>query len=966
MNDDSRTRVRKRRLWRLPIHFGIVLLIVAAASMLYLNQIGLPGFAKRSLQARLATQGLKLDFDWLRVGWNGALRAARMQLDQADDAGRLSVIVGSGVILPNYAAFLSGRSILREFSLSGIQLEAQLNDGGTQLPPVKVHFPNGEVSLAGSGTLNVENLKGNFMGISLDAAFKVSNALAPFANRKPRVKPLTAEAIAEKLRPFKIRLAVLAKRRESLTFRNWPEVELRLEGDAKRFDELRGSVGLQAGGMTLPAGSLDEFSAQFNLGPSNGITGSVRFSGLNTEAVKIGMGTAEVYAMQLFTNAVPDSVDFSLSLGQLATAKASAQSVKFSGNLARAGSSPETDDRWAYWAGLSPYEADFSGLVNGITGEKGLAISEVAFAGEWRSPLLALSRLDAKLYDGSVSGSAELDVATRLAKVDGRVAFSLHRMFDLLTPKAQRWLNQYQWSEAPVVTGTAQALMPEWTNTKPDWRVEVRPTLSLNGRVISGPIRFRGIEIGSVQSRLVYSNLTWRLPNLVARRPEGEVLLSLRSHTETQDYQIEFLSSIDPQAVIPALEKDEQKKGFGYFSFDKPPVIEGRIWGRWREREKTGFRAMVAATNFTYRAQQVDSFTVGISFVNGFLTMTNALLKRPEGEANAEAIGFDSQTKRLYLTNAVGRLEPMAVARAIGSKTADAIEPYRFLEPPLARVNGWVQTGPGRNPANLHFAVDGGPFRFSRFHSRDINGEVFWRGQNMVLTNIVAEFYGGEMRGNLVSRFNLDRTAELAFDLDTQQTELTGLMTDILGKPSELSGILEGSLDISAHSNDWDSWNGTASATLKDGYLWELPIIGIFAPVLDRLTPGLGASTFSEGKADFTIADSLVTSRNLELKSALLSLQYKGVVDFEGHIRKGGVVAEALRDTWVIGPVLGPIFNLALSPIERMLKFDLSGTLNRPKFELKHIPKALLVPFKLPFKVIDELAPGAEPEGRGP
>ena len=186
-------------------------------------------------------------------------------------------------------------------------------------------------------------------------------------------------------------------------------------------------------------------------------------------------------------------------------------------------------------------------------------------------------------------------------------------------------------------------------------------------------------------------------------------------------------------------------------------------------------------------------------------------------------------------------------------------------------------------------------------------------------------------------------------------------MSDILKKKSELSGRLDGVLDITANSKDMKSWNGSASVSLKEGYLWELPLIGIFAPVLDGLTPGLGASTFSEGTADFTITDSVVGTRNLELKSALVRLQYKGKVDFEGRISKASVVAEALRDTWVIGPVLGPLFNLALSPIERMLKFEVSGTLSQPKLEMKHIPKVLLVPFQLPFQVIDELIPGGEP-----
>ena len=463
-----------------------------------------------------------------------------------------------------------------------------------------------------------------------------------------------------------------------------------------------------------------------------------------------------------------------------------------------------------------------------------------------------------------------------------------------------------------------------------------------------------------MRSDLVYSNLTLRLPNLVAKRPEGEVRLALRSHTETRDFHIDFRSSIDPQAITPALKEEKQKKGFDYFSFNTSPMIEGQVWGRWREQERTGFRAFLGATNFTFRAQQVDGFTAGISFANGFINMTNAVVRRPEGRASVDALGFDTRTRRLYLTNLVGRLEPTAIAKAIGPKTASSLEPYRFLEPPLASVNGWVQTGPGRNPADLRFVIDGGAFRFSKFNSRDIDGEILWHGQTLTLTNIVAEFYGGELRGNLVSRFNDDRSAELAFHIDTKRTELTDFMSDILGKKSGLKGQLDGSLDITGNPKDRGSWNGSSSVTLKDGYLWELPLISIFTPVLDRLTPGLGASTFSEGTADFTIADSAVASRNLELKSALVRLQYKGEVDFKGRIRKGGVVLEALRDTWVIGPVLGPLFNLALSPIERMLKFELSGTLNQPKLELKHIPKALLVPLELPFKVFDELVPDKE------
>ena len=956
VSEDSKNRVRRRHWWRWPLRVCVVLLLVAAGAALYLNQAGLPDFVKRSLQARLAERGVQLDFDWLRMDWNGAWRAGQLRLGQSDAAGSVALTVGNSVVRPDYGALLSGRAAVRGLSLTGFQFDAQLTDAGTNLPPMKVSFPEGELRLADTGTLTAKQLKGDVLGFSVDVDVSLANVMTLRTARK-----LDAEPLSEKLRPFKARLAGLAKRRDDVSFRSKPSLHLQLGGDAMRPGELKGRGVLMAGGVTMPEGSLDALAIELNLGAPEGIAGSFLITGLASPSATVGSATVAITAPQSATNAIPERVGFKLSLVEVTAANASVESIGLSGSLARAVTSPETDENWAYWAKLAPYEADFSGLAKGITGEKGLAIREVSLAGAWRAPRLALSQLDAKLYDGSVSGSADLNIVTRLAKAAGRVDFSLHNVFDLLTPKAQRWLRQYQWSEAPVVTGTVRATLPEWTNSEPDWRAEVRPTMMLNGQVTSGPMSFRGVEIESVRSDLVYSNLTLRLPNLVARRPEGEVRLALRTHTETQDFQFDFSSSIDPHAITPALEEEKQKKGFDYFSFETPPVVEGRVWGRWREREHTGFRASVAATNFTFRAQQVDGFTAGVSFTNGFLSMTNAVVRRPEGEASVEALGYDTRSKRLYLTNAVGRLEPTAVAKAIGPKTAHSLEAYQFLEPPLARVNGWVQTGPGRNPAELHFEVDGGAFRFSRFNSRDINGEIFWRGQNVMLTNIVAEFYGGELRGNLSAKLNEDRSADLALHLETKHTELTGLMSDILEKKSELSGRLDGVLDITANSKDWKSWNGLSSVTLKDGYLWELPLIGIFAPVLDGLMPGLGASTFSEGTADFTITDGVVGTRNLELKSALIRLQYKGKVDFDGRIHDAGVVAEALRDTWVIGPVLGPLFNLALSPIERMLKFEVSGTLGQPKLEMKHIPKVLLVPFQLPFQVIDELIPGGEP-----
>ncbi len=129
VSEDSKSRVRKRRWWRWPLRVCIVLLLAAVGAALYLNQAGLPDFAKRSLQARLAERGVRLDFDWLRMDWNGAWRAAQLRLGQADAGGSVGVTVDGSVVRPDYGALLAGRAAVRDFSLTGLQFEAQLTDG---------------------------------------------------------------------------------------------------------------------------------------------------------------------------------------------------------------------------------------------------------------------------------------------------------------------------------------------------------------------------------------------------------------------------------------------------------------------------------------------------------------------------------------------------------------------------------------------------------------------------------------------------------------------------------------------------------------------------------------------------------------------------------------------------------------------------------------------------------------------
>ena len=222
VSEDSKNRVRRRRWWRWPLRVCVVLLLVVAGAALYLNQAGLPDFVKRSLQARLAKRGVQLDFDWLRMDWNGAWQAGQLRFGQTDTNGSVAVTVGGSVVLPDYGALFSGRADVRELSLKGLHFDAQLADAGTNLPPIQVSWPQGELRLTDTGTLNAKHLIGDIMGVSVDIDLSVANARSPLAARDPRAMPYDARGLSEKLKPLKTRLAGLAKRREVVRFRAQP------------------------------------------------------------------------------------------------------------------------------------------------------------------------------------------------------------------------------------------------------------------------------------------------------------------------------------------------------------------------------------------------------------------------------------------------------------------------------------------------------------------------------------------------------------------------------------------------------------------------------------------------------------------------------------------------------------------------------------------------------------------------
>jgi len=580
-------------------------------------------------------------------------------------------------------------------------------------------------------------------------------------------------------------------------------------------------------------------------------------------------------------------------------------------------------------------------------------VDRILLSGKWLAPELVIDKLEANLYEGRASAGARIHVGTRAVRSDCEFDFDVHRIAPLLTADSQRWLRQYSWNQPPKVTARAGLVLPAWTNSQPDWRGEVLPTVSLEGFLEGRDAAYRGVPVSHAQTHFSYSNFVWRLPDFVATRPEGRVEFAHTADSRTHAYHFNVRSQIDPLALKPMFD-EKASRAFDLFQFTDPPLVEGEVRGRWREPDTITATAGVKAGNFVLRGEPVSDFVATIEYTNRSIMATGVSVRSGEERATAAGVAFDLSTEKIYLLDAVSTMDPQRITRVIGPKVAKTLSPYVFKKPPYARVNGWAEVRRGKR-ADMRFELSGGPFNYRKFNVPQITATVHWMDETVTITNVAADFYGGRLAGDFHVDFTADTNADFHLRGRVTDTDLHLLMNDISSPTNRLEGILSGDLTVTnANTGDWGSWNGFGSARLRDGFLWDIPLFGIFSPILDAVIPipGVGNSRVSGGTATFAIRNSVIRTDDMDIRSPAMRLAYRGSIDFKGNV-DARVEARLLRDVWVVGPLV----SLVLSPLTKLFEYKVTGTLQKPEKEPLHIPKPFQFPLH-PLKTLREMFTG--------
>ncbi|MEO6033922.1 MAG: AsmA-like C-terminal region-containing protein, partial [Verrucomicrobiota bacterium] len=834
----------------------------------------------------------------------------------------------------------------------------------------RIEFPNPQ-------TLVLAQLEGDSIGAHIKLGGVITNftglrALKFFRPKKDHAGKEDLSQIASALR--QIRLT------------GDPQLALTLNGDASEPRSLRGSVKFSTRRAQTPWGNAknlqltSELRDLWNKAPNT----FVRVKADSLEKTPWGSASNVNCYVKLASSPLRNEIfqtDVRLSAKKIRTELGQAGSFQFSGQTSQSSSnlipsrirgkanvvfaetkwgkaglaemtfiaatntaSHHADESWAAWRYAEPFLLNWVSRLSKVETPSG-KMEKIFSAGAWTSPTLVISNLDAQLSAGGIKTTGQLNVVTREATARISSELDAKTISQLLSPDAQRWLEKFSLEKPAQIRGDLQATLPAWTNRAPDWRAEVLPTLALRGHVAAGRGSYREISFNSAQTDLTYSNRVWILPNLQIDRADGNLDLSLVTSDLTRDFRWRVHSEMDPSAVRPLLTEPQQRV-LDDFQFTTAPSIHAELLGHWDDVEKVSVAGEIAAADFSYRSNKIEKLTSAVAFTNQQLRVSALRLESGGKLVTAETVALDFPTKRIFFTNVFSTVDPYLVTRLIGEKVAASVAPYEFAEPPEVHLNGALTLGQIED-ADLHFDVSGNRFKWTQFIADRISGRVDWQGMTLLLTNMQADIYRGRAVGWSYFEFTPHNGADFRFDLAVADIDLASAVQSLTGKTNHLEGLLHGHWALeSGNTHDAKSLRGPGTVNVRDGLLWDVPVFGIFSPMLNAILPGAGNSRAHEASAKFLVSNGMIYSDDLEIRSPAMRMQYRGGVDFQQNI-DARVEAELLRDTWIIGRLV----SLALTPLSKLFEYKVTGTLSHPESEPVYIPNFLMMTLR-PFHSI--------------
>jgi hypothetical protein len=932
--------------------WGALLLLLAAYA--WINLVGLPDFLKTRLVTALHQRGVQLEFSRLRLRLVHGLICDNVRIGAAENDDGPEFRAAEVQLRINFPALLH-----RRLQVDGLVLR----QGKFNLPLAgkeALVFTNlqGELRILPEDTWSLDHFRVDVAG----ATFTLAGAIA----HAPECRnwKLFSSVETPDRGSVQASLQNLSQTLKQIHFTGRAQLNARIDGDARDVHSFTLTLSARAPAVQTPWCSLSnlEFAthifAPTNAPPMGGGPAWSFWTNLQPfrldwlargQAMKSPWGQAEVingsgtWGESREVRAL--ALTFNVRVSGAQTPWFNGRNLDFAARVLAPTNTPAAGDpAWGYWTNLQPFQLDWLARGAGLkTGS--LSVDTLDCRGSWQSPKLAVTECTAKLGGGKLAADATVDVATHQLECGVHSGFDLHVVEGWLPGPVRQQLARITWAQPPQIIVDGRLVLPPWTQPVAAWNFDCENGLQLQGTVAATNLQYAGLMLNSAQARFAYSNQLWSLSHAELSQGRTALTLSGEESEVTKNFQCSAEGQVDCESFRHFLTNTNVAHGFECLTLRDPVSFALAAQGNRSDFSTLCATGRVTATDFAIRNQWMDRVAATLSYTNLTAEFFNLELTRAHGAEHvaAEGLTLDIARERLYLHHAKGHVLPAAVGAAIGPQTAEAMAPYVFLAIPEAVVDGCIplkfKNGDlVTDDADLRFDLVGNaPFRWRKFETPRIAGTIRWLANNLIITNVTAECYGGTADGWGV--FNVETPGDgtdFAFMMEGTNVDFNAMGKALWSATNQLRGALSGTVSVtSANSSDWKTWNGYGQMQLQNGLLWNAPVFGRMSPVLHSVTPGLdiGYSRATDGAGRFVMTNGVIFTDTLEIRSLTMRLDYVGTVDLEENV-VARVRAQLLRNT----PVLGSLFSAVLSPVSKAFECDVTGTLDNPVITPTYIP----------------------------
>jgi hypothetical protein len=540
----------------------------------------------------------------------------------------------------------------------------------------------------------------------------------------------------------------------------------------------------------------------------------------------------------------------------------------------------------------------------------------------------------------SVKGSADLSAKSATASFDGefapglldeaqrRTGFNVRRFADLSRPI--------------VASGEAEL--------GPGWRLR-----RVTGHVDTTDLVAYHVPINQARGDVEFDGRLLHVRNGFVQSGENFVIGSYDQDIKTRDFRYLISGRLRPLEISPWFKGEWWRNIFRPFGFPKsPPSATFDVQGRYLAGRHFAVFGLAEADGPELRGVPFDTVRTILYVDPDACDGLEAHLTRAGGTADGT---FKLSTEPARGTwssldlDVTAKMDPTPLGEMMPGPVEASLAAFSFGEPPSISLTGHFD-GPGAEGPRkrvLHaqlrapgpFRVHGVPFERASF-KLDVDGDRIEVG------DVDAGFAGGEVSGGAtlqgadkerrlrvtatVAGASLGQSASAAQDyiVGASQRAASAMATfarDKSGVRLDLSASAEG------RPGDIASFSGEGNVELQGSKLGELSLLGGLSKVLKF--PEL---RFTLAKSSFKIADSSLSFGDLSVVGANSAIRAKGTYAMD----KRTLDFSATIYPFMESKSLLQVINAISAPISAIFRVRLTGSLEKPAWRLAYSPLNLL------------------------